>query len=127
LLHRFAARSRALGTLAPVLVVLCVALFSTPPFFWGTHFPLNDGGMFAQILDDLRASHFRLSQETTYNFEHIPMAYPPLGFYLGDVVAIASGQSAIEVLRWLPLAFALGCVLVFYFLALEFLKAKPTS
>jgi hypothetical protein len=28
LLHRFAARSRALGTLAPVLVVLCVALFA---------------------------------------------------------------------------------------------------
>ncbi len=107
---------------APLLIVLLLALFSTLPFLLGTNFPLNDGGMFAQIMDDLRVNHFRLLHETRYNFEHIPMAYPPLAFYVGDVAAEITGQSSTAILRWMPLAFTVGCVLIFYFLAMEFLE-----
>ena len=46
-------------------------------------FAVNDGGMFAVMVDDLRANHFLIPAFTTCNFSNIPFAYPPLGFYFG--------------------------------------------
>src|SRR4030095_12722187 len=44
-------------------------------------FPLNDGGMFLDMIRDLRVSEYILPYTTSYNFSNIPYAYPPLGFY----------------------------------------------
>jgi len=87
-------------------------------------FPINDGGMFAVMVDDLKTSHYLLPAFTTYNHLNIPYAYPPLGFYLGRLAADLFGWSAVEVVRWLPAFFASLSIPAFYLLALRLLKNK---
>jgi hypothetical protein len=87
-------------------------------------FAINDGGMFAAMVDDLKASHYVLPAFTTYNHLNIPFAYPPLGFYLGRITADLFGLSATEVLRWVPAFFASLSIPAFYLLALRLLKNK---
>ena len=102
-----------------VAIALAVALALRIPYFHGRFFPLNDGGMFAQIIDDIRAAHFVLPTHTTYNFLRIPLSYPPLAFYLGAVCTIFTGRSAQSILTWLPLTLNLITVVVIYLIARE--------
>lgn len=87
-------------------------------------FAINDGGMFAVMVDDLKASHYLLPKFTTYNLLNIPYAYPPLGFYLGRVAADLFGISAVQTVRWVPAFFASLSIPAFYLLALRLLKDK---
>ncbi len=87
-------------------------------------FSINDGGMFAVMVDDLKASHYLLPAFTTYNHLNIPYAYSPLGFYLGRITADLFGLSAVQVVRWLPAFFASLSIPAFYWLALRILKNK---
>src|SRR5688572_14781399 len=87
-------------------------------------FAINDGGMFAVMVDDLKASNYFLPKFTTYNHLNIPFAYPPLGFYLGRIAADLFGLSAVQVVRWLPAFFASLSIPAFYLLALRLLKDK---
>ena len=87
-------------------------------------FAINDGGMFAVMVDDLKTSNYFLPAFTSYNHLNIPFAYPPLGFYLGRLIADLFGLSAIEVVRWVPAFFASLSILAFYLLALRLLKDK---
>ena len=87
-------------------------------------FAINDGGMFAVMVDDLKASHYLLPAFTTYNHLNIPFAYPPLGFYLGRIAADLFGWSAAQTLRWVPAFFASLSVPAFYLLARRLLKDK---
>jgi len=87
-------------------------------------FAINDGGMFAVMVDDLKASHYLIPAFTTYNHLNIPFAYPPLGFYLGRIAADLFGWSAAQTLRWVPAFFASLSVPAFYWLALRLLKNK---
>src|SRR5688572_33020080 len=85
-------------------------------------FAINQGGMFAVMVDDLKASHYVLPAFTTYNHLKIPFAYPPLGFYVGGVVSDLFGLTALQVLRWAPALFAALSIPAFYLLALRLLK-----
>ena len=87
-------------------------------------FAINDGGMFAVMVDDLKASDYWLPAFTTYNHLNIPFAYPPLGFYLGRLAADLFGLSSTEVVRWVPAFFASLAIPAFYLLALRLLKNK---
>jgi Dolichyl-phosphate-mannose-protein mannosyltransferase len=87
-------------------------------------FAINDGGMFAVMVDDLKASNYWLPAFTTYNHLDIPFAYPPLGFYLGRLAADLFGLSSTEVVRWVPAFFASLSIPAFYLLALRLLKNK---
>lgn len=87
-------------------------------------FPINDGGMFAVMVDDLRASGYALPVSTSYNLDHLPYAYPPLGFYLGRILADLTGWSSVEVARWLPAFFASLAVGAFYLLAVRLLPSR---
>ena len=62
-------------------------------------FPINDGGMFAVMVDDLRVSQYALPVYTSYNLSNIPYAYPPLGFYLGRVTSDLLGFDSVTVAR----------------------------
>src|SRR6266542_303859 len=88
------------------------------------NFPINDGGMFAVMVDDLKTSHYLLPAFTTYNHLNIPFAYPPLGFYLGRIASDLFGWSASQTLRWVPAFFASLSVPAFYWLARRLLKNK---
>ena len=87
-------------------------------------FAINDGGMFAVMVDDLKASRYLLPAFTTYNHLNIPYAYPPLGFYLGRITADIFGIGAVQALRWVPPFFAALSIPAFYFLAMRLLKNK---
>ena len=87
-------------------------------------FAINDGGMFAVMVDDLKASHYVLPAFTSYNHLNIPFAYPPLGFYLGRIACDLFGLTAPQALRWVPALFASLSVPAFYLLALRLLKNK---
>jgi hypothetical protein len=64
-------------------------------------FPVNDGGMFLDMIRDLRASGYALPQVTSYNRSDIPFAYPPFGFYLARLLADI-GIDEVFLLRFLP-------------------------
>src|SRR5512133_1168452 len=87
-------------------------------------FPINDGGMFAVMVEDLKTSRYLLPAFTTYNHLNIPYAYPPLGFYLGRLAADLFGLSTVQVLRWVPAFFASLAIPAFYLLAVRLFKDK---
>jgi len=109
------------------LILMAAILFGTflrfnPSLLAG--FPINQGGMFAVMVDDLRASHYWLPRYTTYNHLQIPFAYPPLGFYFGAMVADLFSINSVQVVRWVPAFFASLSIPAFYLLALRLLKNK---
>ena len=87
-------------------------------------FPVNDGGMFAVMVNDLKTNGYLLPAFTTYNGLNIPFAYPPLGFYLGRLTSDIFGIGAVDALRWVPAFFASLSIFAFYLLALRLLKNK---
>ena len=112
-----------------LIVLLAVALGAfirfNPTLLAG--FALNDGGMFAVMVDDLRANHYLIPAFTTYNQLGIPFAYPPLGFYFGALAANLFNMDAAQVVRWVPVFFASLSVPAFYLLALRLLKNKYSA
>jgi len=109
-----------------LILVLACALGAYMRFSptWLAGFAVNDGGMFAVMVDDLRANHFLLPKFTTYNHLNIPYAYPPLGFYFGALASLLFGMDSTQVVRWLPAFFASLATPAFYLLALRLLKNK---
>ncbi|MEW6083822.1 MAG: glycosyltransferase family 39 protein [Chloroflexota bacterium] len=87
-------------------------------------FAINDGGMFAVMVDDLRANNFLLPLFSTYNDIDMPFAYPPLGFYMGALAMDLFGIDSAQVVRWVPAFFASLAIPAFYILALRILKDK---
>ncbi|MGV3617776.1 MAG: hypothetical protein ACO1SV_20820 [Fimbriimonas sp.] len=107
-----------------VLLALGIALLARLPYFVSLAAPLNDGGMFAQIVDELRANGLRLPTRTAYNFLDIPLAYPPLGFYAAAIVGNLTGLPSAEVLKGLPLVFNLAAIAAFVALASRLLRSR---
>jgi hypothetical protein len=87
-------------------------------------FPLNDGGLFYQMIVDLREHGPLLPATTTYNGLEIPFAYPPLGLYLGALLHDLFG--GIDVLRWVPLVLTTLTVPAFLLLARSMLGGTVT-
>jgi hypothetical protein len=106
-----------------LIVVLIAALIRFLPL--GTsNYPINDGGLFAHMVDDLVRNGFGLPASTTYNGEAIPFAYPPLGIYLTAVIAGIWGVDPIFVLRWLPAALSTASVIAMHLMAAELLRSR---
>ena len=67
----------------PTLLLFVALLFGAIVRFYpaiSNGFPLNDGGMFYTMVQDLKANGYALPQFTTYNHADIPFTYPPFGF-----------------------------------------------
>jgi len=79
------------------------ALAARLPYFVASDFPLNDGGMFVAMSQDIIDAHYALPAFTSYNFEGIPFAYPPLAFYLVASVANVTGIDPVTLARYIPL------------------------
>jgi Dolichyl-phosphate-mannose-protein mannosyltransferase len=103
---------------------LCVRLLLVSQ---GDGFPLNDGGMFYAMVEDLKASGLRVPEYTSYNGGSIPFAYPPAGFYLAAVISDLGGVSTLDLLIWLPLVFSVLTIPAFYLLARELLPSRQTA
>ena len=88
---------------------------------WAAGFPVNDGGMFYRMVQDLIDSGFRIPLHTTYNQLQIPFAYPPLPFYLAGGLHLVLRIPVLEIIHWLPAFFSILTIPAFFWLAHVFL------
>lgn len=84
-------------------------------------FPLNDGGLFYSMVNDLVANHFNLPIFTSYNQNNIPYAYPSLSLYFAGLLEYF-GIDLLTIMRFLPLAFNILTIPAFYFLCRKILR-----
>ncbi len=87
-------------------------------------FPLNDGGMFLSMIQDLHTSQYALPEFTSYNDLNIPFAYPPFGFYFSRLLSDLLAIPELTLLRWLPPLVNSFSILAFYLLTSELMKSK---
>ena len=87
-------------------------------------FPLNDGGLFTVMAQDIAHAGYRLPVVSSYNGIRTPFAYPPLGFYLAAVLTNVFGWSLLDIARYLPLAINLLTIPAYYLLAHAMLKSQ---
>lgn len=93
-----------------------------PVFMAG--FPVNDGGMFYVMVEELQANRFLLPAFTQYNLADIPFAYPPFGLYVTALVSSLLRVPALDIVRWLPPLVSTLSLLAFYLLADEILDSR---
>ncbi|MBM3144543.1 MAG: hypothetical protein FJ010_06130 [Chloroflexi bacterium] len=80
-------------------------------------YPLNDGGFFFTLIQDLREANTILPQYTSYNQTQIPFAYPPLALFLARLLASLPGVSTFDLIRLLPPILSCLTIPAFYLLA----------
>lgn len=113
----------------PVLLLFTAILFGIIIRFYPAltnGFPLNDGGMFYTMVQDLKVNGYSLPQFTTYNNADIPFAYPPLGFYIASFLNFIFG-SDLSTFLYLPAFINSLSIIIFYFLAKETLNSRLTA
>jgi hypothetical protein len=89
-----------------------------------TDFPLNDGGLFFQMTEELQRAHYRLPMFTDYNALQIPFAYPPFGFYMAGLLSDVLSVDLMQVIRLLPLATTCATLVAFLLLARAMLPER---
>jgi hypothetical protein len=104
------------ATLLVASAVLLGALVRLSPALQAD-FPLNDGGMFYTMVQDVRTNGFSLPVYTSYNGGQIPFYYPPLAFYLAAGLAMLPGISSVGVFQFLPILISILTIPAFYRLA----------
>jgi hypothetical protein len=109
-------RSLEIGGFVAVLVVGFV-LRAVPVVSHA--WPVGDGGLFYQMVGEIRANGLALPATTTYDHAGIPFAYPPLALELAAVLESVTGLARADVFRWLPLAFATLCIPAVYLVVSE--------
>lgn len=110
--------------LFPLLIALEVGAAVRLQYVAASDFPLNDGGMFLAMVEDLLAGGLALPATTSYNQLGIPFAYPPLGFYAAAWLSLLLGRPPVEILQWLPPLVSIATILPFFWLARLFLRSR---
>ncbi|MCX6069156.1 MAG: glycosyltransferase family 39 protein [Chloroflexi bacterium] len=85
-------------------------------------FPINDGGLFYQMILDLLAHNFRLPAFASYNGGVLPFAYPPFPFYFSALLVKLFQLDPLQILRWLPALLATLGLIPFFLLARELFR-----
>jgi len=80
-------------------------------------FPINDGGLFYIMVEDLINNGLKLPSFVSYNGGHIPYTYPPLVFYLLAIINKVFGLSTFDLLKYLPAIISTLSIVVYFFLA----------
>ncbi len=89
-------------------------------------FPLNDGGMFYSMVENLIDNKFIIPRYTTYNHSGIPYAYSPFTFYIAAGLYSLLGIPLIEIFRFLPWLLSAISIPLFYILSRNILNQnKP--
>jgi hypothetical protein len=109
---------------ASVLFLTIIGLFVRLSAPLTAELPINDGGLFYVMIQDVRTNHYSLPFATTYNQAGIPFAYPPLSFYLYGLLADATRIPLLDLIRVLPAFISALTIPAFYLLAKEILNSK---
>ena len=92
-----------------------------------SHFPLNDGGLFYTMTQDILDHNFSLPVYTSYNGNAIPFGYPPLPFYLLALLQRFLHFGLIDQLHFLPAFFSTLAIPALYFLSKSITSSKEKS
>lgn len=92
-----------------------------------SNFPLNDGGLFYQMTQDVLDHNFSLPFYTSYNGNEIPFGYPPFAFYFMALIQRLFHFGIIDQLHFLPAFFSTLCIPAFYFLSKSVTGSKEKS
>lgn len=109
------------------LLLLAALLFGAVVRFYPvitSGFPLNDGGMFYTMTQDLKANGFALPQFTAYNQADIPFAYPPFGLYAAALLSTLLPGADLGIFLHLPALVTLLSIVAFYLFAKEALPSR---
>jgi hypothetical protein len=118
IMERLAIRGRRpSATVVAIVIGVLLALATRLPHLLEADFPLNDGGMFFTMSREIMEAGYRLPHYTSYNFESIPFAYPPLSFYMAAIISGVTGLDLIAVVRFLPLVANLATIVAVGLLA----------
>jgi hypothetical protein len=92
-----------------------------------SNFPLNDGGLFYQMTQDILQNNFSMPVYTSYNGGAIPFSYPPLAFYLMAFIQHALHIGIINQLHYLPALISTLTIPALYFLSRKITDSKEIS
>jgi hypothetical protein len=106
-------RTERFGLLAAVAVGIVVRLV---PII-SAQSVVGDGGFILAMVDDIRDAGLRLPAESSYNLLGVPFVYPPAALVLAAAIGEITGASSLDLLRWMPLALSVGCLVAFAWLA----------
>jgi len=106
------------------ILVFVVGISVRVNFVAGSSFPLNDGGFFYRMTEDLVNNNFLLPKFTLYNHSGIPFAYPPLAFYLVGITHRISGVALLSLFKYFPLVISCLTIPIYYFLTERFFDKK---
>lgn len=81
-------------------------------------FPVNDGALFLEFVRATAVSFPALPSHAQYNGIVLPLAYPPLSFWLGALLT-KLGMEPLQVVRTAPIVMNIGYVLLFALLLLK--------
>ena len=104
------------GRLAGVAVIGAIVLGAVVRVlpFLGTDFPLNDGGLFVVMTQELQEAGYRIPETTGYNGLDIPYVYSPMAFYVGAALNDLLGIHPLDLFRVLPLLFSTATIPAFF-------------
>jgi hypothetical protein len=105
--------------LPAILLAMLVGAIARAAPLMSAGFPVNDGGLFASMVDAILAGPRLLPDSVTYNGLNGPFAYPPLAFLVTAGLEHLVPIGTVEWLRWLPLAASIATIPAFALLALE--------
>lgn len=114
-------RGRYLAGLAGILGLAFLLRLS---LIMRSDFPLNDGGLFYQMVQDLKANGYAIPAFTSFNDAGIPFGYPPLTLYLAAALTDVTSMSEISAFRWFPLIGSTLIVIAFVPFAASMLKSR---
>lgn len=87
-------------------------------------FPLNDGGLFLAMADDVRRTGSLIPATTSYNGLGIPFAYPPLALDLTGIAMGLTGSDGLWILRFVPAIVSLATIPAVYLLGRAILPSR---
>jgi hypothetical protein len=90
-------------------------------------FPLNDGGLFYQMSQDVLDNNFKLPETTSYNHSNIPFGYPPLAFYALAFFQRVFHIEIIDQLHYTPAFISTLTIPAFYLLCKKITGSKERS
>jgi len=123
---RTAGRLRTL-TLASVALATLIGALARLAHVSSVDFPLNDGGLFCTMTQDLLASRLAWPLYTSYNGMRLPFVYPPLPFYLAALASLLANAPPVDVLRLLPALFSILTIPAVYLLSWGVLRSRAQS
>lgn len=92
-----------------------------------SYYPLNDGGLFFQMVVDLQDNHYQIPEYTTYNQSQIPFVYPPAPFFFVGLINSFLGFDLLQLFKYLPLVFNVFTIPIVSLLVYELTQNRQIS